>query len=356
MPGALEPRIVDEIERLGPMPFDRYMELCLYDPHAGFFGSGRGAPGADADFITSPEVTPAFGRYLGRWATSLGVPAGTPLIEVGAGSGALLTGLLPEWDDHGPVHALERSATARETLAAAFPEVRVGSSLHDLPPGGEAVVIGNEVLDNMPVALARRSSAGWTELAVDAGPDGLGIVTTPARPTVASWCETTIGERPGDGLIAAQVAMTEWLGDLLGRFDRVHGCFVDYAATTSELLARSPDEVVRAYRDHRSTSALLAEPGRTDLTVDVNIDAVVQLAGRFGADVDVVAQRSFLTRHGAEDDIEALRAAEHDAARHGRTMDQLTARSERIDLDAVLDPRGLGGFSMVLIDHEPTHS
>jgi SAM-dependent MidA family methyltransferase len=143
--------------------------------------------------------------------------------------------------------------------------------------------------------------------------------------------------------------MTDWLASLLGRFEAVHACLIDYAAPSDELATRPPGSVVRAFRRHRSTDVVIDDPGATDLTVEVNIDAVAQTASRLGYEVTVGTQRNLLLELGVADRRRGLVEAEHEAARTGRTMDQLRARSERLDLEALLDPSGLGGFTVFRI-------
>ena len=338
------------IDDAGPLPFDRYMDLCLYDPEEGFFGSGRGAPGKDADFLTSPETSAHFGMLVGLWALDTPHPAGTPLIEVGAGSGALLAELTDMWLGDGPLFAVERSAAARSNLASRFPAIGVLDSLDDIPATDGAVIIANEVLDNMPAALAVMAGSGWIEFGVDRGGDGLTLVEMPARPEIVEWCTSVYPEASPGQTVTAQVVATRWIEETLGSFPRVSMCLIDYAEPSAVLADRPMHQLVRAYRKHRPSDEWLSKPGETDLTVDVNVDGVAMAVAAAGGTVNVLSQRSFLLDQGAEEDLADLSHAEVTAASEGRIMDQLIARSKRVDLEAVLDPSGLGGFSVFLIE------
>src|SRR5690348_6106645 len=53
--------------RGGRLPFRDYMEAALYAPGLGYYASGAVSLGRSGDFVTSPEVDPAFGRLLARW-------------------------------------------------------------------------------------------------------------------------------------------------------------------------------------------------------------------------------------------------------------------------------------------------
>jgi SAM-dependent MidA family methyltransferase len=350
MSDAIRDRIVDEIGERGPMPFDRYMDLCLYDPRDGFFGSGRGTPGPDGDFVTSPEISERFGQLVAGWAIATGVDDGTPLIEVGSGSGAMLGPLVDAWATIGPVCALERSARARDLLTERFPGVTVGADLGDLPDSGAAVVLGNEVLDNMPAALARSTETGWSEVAVGGTPEALALVDIPARDDVVAWCSALFGDSTPGRVVSVQLVAGEWIRDLVGRYERLHACLIDYAEPAQVLVDRTPDRIVRAYRRHRTWADWIEQPGATDLTVDVNIDAVVLAATSAGATVQVLDQAEFLEGLGAQEAIRDAAAAERLAAEDGRIMDQLTARAQRVDLGALLDPEGLGAFRVFLVE------
>jgi NADH dehydrogenase [ubiquinone] 1 alpha subcomplex assembly factor 7 len=343
-------KIFAAIDEAGPLPFDRYMDMCLYDPDEGFFGSGRGAPGKDADFLTSPETSALFGMLVGLWALDTAHPPGTPLIEVGAGSGALLAELADMWLGDGPLYAVERSPAARANLASRFPAIGVLDSLDGIPATDGVVIIANEVLDNMPAALAVMAGNGWIELGVDRDGDGLIIMELPARPEVVAWCTSVYPDASPGQTVTAQVVATRWIEETLRSIPRVSMCLIDYAETSAVLSGRPMHQLVRAYRKHRSSDEWLSTPGETDLTVDVNVDGVSMAVAAAGGTLNVLSQRSFLLDQGAEEDLADLSYAEVTAASEGRIMDQLIARSKRIDLEAVLDPSGLGGFSVFLIE------
>ena len=62
----LAQRLRERIHREGPITFAAFMEAALYDDRDGFFTRGAGAGRAGADFVTSPEVGPLFGRLVAR--------------------------------------------------------------------------------------------------------------------------------------------------------------------------------------------------------------------------------------------------------------------------------------------------
>jgi len=91
--------IEDEIRTRGPIPFSRYMALCLYG-QGGYYSGARQQFGRAGDFYTSSDVHAVFGRLLSRqfeqmWRT-LNRPARLDLLEVGPGRGLFVQDVI-DW-------------------------------------------------------------------------------------------------------------------------------------------------------------------------------------------------------------------------------------------------------------------
>ena len=130
-------------------------------------------------------------------------------------------------------------------------------------------------------------------------------------------------------------------------------CIIDYGGTTATLADRRRGEVVRTYRRQRAGFDALAEPGETDITVDVNSDVLRRVVEELGGRVAMTDQASFLNSFGADAAMRDLIDRSHALARSGDVMGQLKARSEATDLKALVDPSGFGGFSVFLIRNGP---
>ncbi len=332
------------------MPFDEYMALCLYDAGEGYFTRGVVRPGMGSDFVTSPEVSPWFGKLLGRWAMSVAAGSDAVLVEIGSGAGTLLAPLVEEvGDSFASVFAVEVSESARERTSSSVPSATAVADLANIPQGGRAVVVVNEVLDNLPARLVERIDGRWMEHHVVARGEALLLEAFPAKAELADWCDQRLVGARDRTLLTAQIAVEEWISRMAEHFDRVDACIIDYGGDTETLSGRRRGDVVRTYRRQRAGFDALAEPGATDITVDVNADVVRMVVERLGGSVMVTDQASFLDSHGAGAALQGLIDRSHALARSGDVMGQLKARSDATDLKALVDPAGFGGFSVFLI-------
>ncbi len=379
---SLKERLIEQIRRDGPMPFEEFQAIALYDPDDGFFGSGKLRSVKEGDFLTSPEVSPLFGESLGRFVEQVISPPGSPaedvgiisppseaagpsvggstpkggggpglpvLVEAGAGSGSLLEPLLAAVDTPVDPWAVEASPAARRSLEQILPAGHVIDSLDAIPTPFTGVIIANELLDNFPVALAVRTEGGWEERWVGVQDDELVLVPHDARPEVATWADRFGLPCPIGGQVEVQLTAGEWLSDVLDRLAAGTIVLIDYGDLARNLERRRAEGTLRTYRGHHLGPDPLLEPGETDITVDVNFTALLAVAEEAGATAELLRQDEFLSSLGLRDRVHELQELEWERARAGDTMGQLKARSDRTNAETLLHPRGLGDFRVLVV-------
>jgi SAM-dependent MidA family methyltransferase len=180
----------------GWIPFDRYMELALYAPGLGYYSAGARKFGAAGDFVTAPELTPLFGRALARQAAQVLEDTDGDILELGPGSGRLALDLLIELARlnrlPGRYLMLERSADLRRRQEALFadqaPELLPRLAWLDrLPPRHAGLILGNEVLDALPVHLLHWTAEDVLERGVVAQGEGFAWADRPiSGPTLSA--------------------------------------------------------------------------------------------------------------------------------------------------------------------------
>ncbi|HSJ26608.1 MAG TPA: SAM-dependent methyltransferase [Acidimicrobiia bacterium] len=339
--------ITAEIERSGPLPFERFMDLALYGD-GGFFASESLRSQRGGDFLTSPEVSPLFGETLAELVRSEWERIGGPfrLVEVGGGSGSLLRPLLAVVEPE--TWAVEVSPPAREALAAVLGDGRVASSLDAVPDPLRGVVIANELLDNLPMAVAQLTPRGWRERWVGREEDGLAFVDAEVRPGVRRWLDRFAGPVEEGGWVEVQLRAYGWVVGVVSRLEAGAVVLFDYGDTAENLAPRRQDGTLRTYRAHHLGPHPLDEPGATDITADVNISAIEAAAREAGAEVEVWRQDDFLGSLGLRQRISTMRHEELELARSGDEMGRLRLRTRRTEAETLLHPRGLGDFKVVV--------
>jgi SAM-dependent MidA family methyltransferase len=374
-------RIAAEIRRHGPRPLERVLEIALYDPADGFYETGGRSGGRQGDFLTSPEVGPLFGAVVGRaldgWWRDMGSPDPFVVVDAGAGPGSLCRAVLASAPDCAPALRyvlVERSVAQRrlhaqtlrlEDPALAFapvdpdteapvPEAVRGPicvSLAELPRiNGPAVVLANELVDNLPFGLAERGADQWCEVRVELGeargpapPAGFVQMLVPLDDERAALLDRLVPASLTGARVPLQDAARAWLRDALavaGARGRV--VVIDYATTTAELAGRPQDQWVRTYRGHRHGAGLLENLGEQDVTCEVAVD---QLA---------TVKRPLLDRSQGEwlrasgiDELVAEGRAEWNERAHVGDLAAMKARSRAGESALLLDSAGLGGFRVL---------
>ena len=393
---ALDREVAARVRRHGPLHLDEVLDLALYDPERGFYGSGAGAAGRGRDFLTAPEVGPLFGavvaRALDAWWRGLGSPDPFTVVEAAAGVGTLArTVLLAEPDCLGALTyvLVERSPVLRRRQADHLPLVDPALAFppgafaddddHDFASGASGsgvvdagrgprlvslpdlpalrvtgVVLANELLDNLAFRLLERRDGGWLEVRVgvesarggdDPRPFEVLVAAGPADADLADRLapDAAVGAR-----LPVQRAATAWVTAALERLERGRLVVFDYAATGPELAARPWDEWVRTYRAQQRGGALLDELGHQDVTCEVD-ELQLELARRPDA---VTSQVEFLTAHGIEELVAEGRRLWTERAHIG-DLDALRARSRVGEAEALLDPDGFGAFRVLQWQVEP---
>jgi SAM-dependent MidA family methyltransferase len=309
---ALADDIRAEINRRGgAIDFSRFMELALYAPGRGYYSSGRRKFGEHGDFVTAPELGSLFARCLARpCRQALAALGGGDLLEAGAGTGVLAADLLRELETLGslPRHylILELSAGLRarqeQTLGQKAPQLleRV-RWLETLPAGGfRGVVLGNELLDAMPVERFRMTAAGLRQLQVGWENDRF------------TW-----RERPADAAIQRRVGPLRlpqcytseigfhaeaWVRSVADVLAEGVLLLIDYGFPRAEFYhpQRTAGTLMCHYR-HRAHADPLIFPGLQDITAHVDFTGIAEAGHAAGLELlGYTSQAAFLLDSGLE--------------------------------------------------------
>jgi SAM-dependent MidA family methyltransferase len=306
---SLADRIHAEIAAAGGwLPFDRFMALALYEPGLGYYTGGRRKfgrmPSEGSDFVTAPEMSPLFGRALARQvAQAMDASGCREVVEFGAGSGALAAQLIAELDSLGAGLAryaiVELSAELRERQRERLAHWagRV-EWLDELPEAMEAVVVGNEVLDAMPVQLIAFDGQAWLERGVVSAGAGFAFEDRDSRlrpPVETGFVPGTVTE-----IHPQAEAFTRTLAQ---RLKRGAAFFIDYGFPEAEYYhPQRRGGTLMCHQGHRADPDPLVAVGDKDITAHVNFTGIA-LAGQDAGLVVLgyTSQANFLLNCGIAD-------------------------------------------------------
>lgn len=313
---ALQQRILDELaQHQGWIPFSRYMELALYAPDLGYYSGGATKLGKDGDFTTAPEMTPLFGATLAQFYAQCLPQISAQVMEFGAGSGKLARDFLSECRTAGIAieryFIVELSGELRarqEEYLKDFAEVQW---LPAMPEAFSGLVLGNEVLDAMPVDLLRKTENGWREV---------GVALNSSEPQPALH----FVERDCNAARMAQIPDADTLQE--GYLTEVHAVAIGFMHSLSAMLQAGQAQTGKAaaallidygfpareyYHPQRHQGTLMCHyrhhahpdpfylPGLQDITAHVDFTAMAQAALDSGLQLHTYAsQAGFLIQAG----------------------------------------------------------
>lgn len=351
--------LAERIRRFGPITFAEYMRECLYHPVHGYYS--RGESKCFADYYTSVDVHPIFGRLLARqfaemWE-QLDRPAEFLLVEAGAGVGRLASHVLefaklnlPEFYQSLRYIAVERSPSRCDQLAyrlSRFAQEGKCRPSIDTPariPAG--CLFSNELLDAFATHRVLQQESSLSELFVTC--DGTRFSELPMP---LSTCAIT------DYFAAQKISLEEsqqaeagleacdWITEVARRLDRGFVLTIDYGHEAADLFdSHHMAGTVLAYANHRASEDYYAAPGEQDLTAHVNFTALRLWGQRHGlGTLGLVTQTAFLLALGKANEFADL---------YDEGMDEADRVRARLQLKTLIFPEGMGERFHVLVQQK----
>ena len=301
----------------GKIPFNRFMELALYAPGLGYYSAGTRKFGEAGDFVTAPELSPLFSRCIAHQCRQIlsKIPKAS-ILEAGPGSGAMAADILAELERLGELpdryYLLETSADLRqrqrETIQQKVPHLAsLVQWLDELPnPGFRGVVLGNELLDAMPVHRFCLHHKETAELYVAYENNRFVWKHGPVTHPVISQRLSQIGDAvPMEIEYESEInlAAEAWIRSVADSLESGLVLLFDYGFPRKEFYhpQRSGGTLMCHYR-HRSHGDPLILVGLQDITAHVDFSAVAQAADEAGLAVaGYTTQAYFLINSGLEE-------------------------------------------------------
>ncbi len=303
--------IEQEIGERGPIPFSRYMELCLYHPELGYYSRNAEQFGKAGDFYTSSDVHAVFGRLMARqfeeiWR-ALGSPEQIEILELGPGRGMFAQDVLdwsvkkfPEFFEVLHYSLSERSPALRGKLRETLTRFVESGKVSLLPGDGQKnagkgttsvgpndagleralapevplLIFANEFFDALPVEIV--SARGALRISLQ---DNRFIETwAPASTGELEFLDRySVHPQPG-GRIEVPLLAYRYMSGLAASMRTGIIIAIDYGYTRQEQLAGRHRGTLMAYRQHSATPNPYEAPGEQDITAHVNFTALAAAA------------------------------------------------------------------------------
>jgi SAM-dependent MidA family methyltransferase len=353
----LRQKIAQEIHERGPIPFSRYMELCLYHPELGYYSRDAEQFGKAGDFYTSSDVHAVFGRLLARqfeemWR-ALGSPGYIDLLELGPGRGLFAQDVL-DWSEQkfpdffrALRYILVESSPAlrdriKETLGhhieSGKAEVVALHPFHEGPAfNTPTIIFANEFFDALPVEILSAKGS----LRIDKG-DGRFIESwTRPSPEELEFLDRHSFHPEADERLEVPLAAQQFMDRIAVSIQRGFLLAIDYGYTREEQLAGRHRGTLKALREHSISANPYEAPGEQDITADVNFTALAAAAEKHGMRTQkLITQSQFLMGIG-------------EANQFADAFEECRLPQERakvaLQLKHLVTPAGMGESFQVLI-------
>jgi SAM-dependent MidA family methyltransferase len=307
-----------EIERNGPIGFDRFVELALYAPGAGYYVRGRSPFGIHGDFYTAEQLQPVFGTLIGQYVATVHAAMGSPadfcVVELGAGSGEMAAALAGF------------GYTPVEVLSGGLPAGTI-----------RGVVFANEFFDALPVRVAARRRRTFREMLVASDGDRFRFIEgPPCAGEARAYLRRFYPDAPDGSVVEIHLQALEWLRRI-ARALRGRLVIIDYGYTAREFV-RYGEGTLMSYHRHTASPDVLSDPGNRDITAHVPFSVIEQWVRDLGLDVERFEKLAlFLLGVGERDQFAAAIAA----------ADEKEALKRRMQLKTLL--YGMGETFRVLV-------
>jgi NADH dehydrogenase [ubiquinone] 1 alpha subcomplex assembly factor 7 len=287
--------IREMIKEQGPLPIDRFMEVCLSHPQHGYYMQ-RDPFGREGDFTTAPEISQVFGELIGIWVSQvwqlMGSPAEFSLIELGPGRGTLMADIwrtvakTPGLQQAASIQLVEMSPALRKLQSATLGAHATWHNSIESLPKSPMIVIANEFFDALSIRQFELKDGALFERCVTLSELELSITLRPTGKTPQAGADRVFETSPARSNVAKKLA--EHICQTRGA-----ALVIDYGYRKS-----ASGDTLQAVKRH-SFCSFLDTPGEADITAHVDFEQLLAAFERGGAKaLPLLTQAQFLNAMG----------------------------------------------------------
>jgi SAM-dependent MidA family methyltransferase len=295
------------VQNGGWIDFATFMQMALYTPELGYYSGGAKKFGVGGDFVTAPEISPLFAQALAEQIAQVLNETSGDVLELGAGTGKLAGDLLVclqqlqllpahyyilEVSDH--LRAVQQEYLRDKLPVELFSRI---AWLECIPNAFVGVMLGNEVLDAIPVHLICNEDGKLYERGL-AWDEGLVWLDQPLEKG-AFYEEVSAYDLPVNYLTELNPSSVGLINSLATALKQGVILMLDYGFGAAEYYHPQRNQgTLMCHYQHYAHSDPLVNVGLQDITAHVNFTAIAEAGVANGLSVSYTNQASFLINCG----------------------------------------------------------
>ena len=278
----LQKIIIKEIQEKGSISFRDFMETALYYPGLGYYVSLRKKIGADGDYLTSPAITPFFGKIISRQLTEMWELLGRKkftIVEYGAGSGSLCYDILENLQNNKRFYEMlsyiiiDKNPELCDRLKIILPDKAERAENGKHLSGISGCILSNELLDNFPIHVVEMQDS-LMEVHIGYN-NGFYEILKPSSPELINYLQEQKIVLPRGFRTEVNLQIIEWLQEIAVILKEGFVMTMDYGYTSDEISSRgNKNGSVVCYYKHQVNYDPFINIGEQDITAHVNFSAL----------------------------------------------------------------------------------
>ncbi len=362
----LEEKIIERIRKEGPITFEAFMEMALYEPELGYYTSPKTLIGRKGDFYTSPHLHPIFGVMLGRQLIEMWMVMGKPpefhAVEIGAGAGYLCKDIFAYL--HKPSKAAKVSQDKnnfleslryvivelnhhiekrqKELLVDIAKEITWTNSLKKLPYGIKGCIFSNELLDAFPVHIVEMEDELKEIYLTLNGEQIVEQKQDVSATDITNYINQFSIEIPHGYRTEINLRIRDWLREITSILSSGFLLTIDYGYPAKEYYSEERAKgALLCYHQHQTNENPYMNIGEQDITAHVNFSSLKVWGKDVGLKtIGYCPQGTYLISSGIDEAITELYS------------DSPDYQSEIIKIKGLILPQGMGESHKVMIQYK----
>jgi SAM-dependent MidA family methyltransferase len=283
----LELKIAERIRKEGPITFEAFMDMALYEPGLGYYASEDIEIGKAGDFYTSQHLHPIFGVMIGKQLEEMWEAMGRPpdfrAIEPGAGAALMAMDILTYLRDRDIFSAFRyiiveprpfMQKRQKELLGAFTGRVEWVSSLGDLETTA-GCILSNELLDAFPVHVVKMGEE-LKEVYVVLENHNFGETEgTPSTAALSDYLRDFSVDLPGGYRTEINLRIKDWLKSAGAVLSEGFILTIDYGYPAQDYYGEERNRgTLLCYHKHNVSENVYQNIGEQDITAHVNFSSL----------------------------------------------------------------------------------